>query len=116
MIKIRNLLILILLSVYACTPETKTSNSNSDSNEWELVILDSIQVDYLGTVGGGDFRNGKGIFYNFEENKLIAFDSSGKISYEISYPKEGPEKVQYPTQLKYTEGGRLFAASFMGWL
>ncbi|WP_339681203.1 hypothetical protein [Cyclobacterium marinum] len=86
------------------------------STEWELIILDSIQVDYLGTVDGGDFRQGKGVFYNFEENKLVAFDSSGKISYEISYPKEGPEKVQYPTQLNYTEDGRLFAASFMGWL
>ncbi|AKP53737.1 hypothetical protein [Cyclobacterium amurskyense] len=107
--------IILFLSQIACS-EKKVSDLEPFSNEWELVILDSIQVDYLGTVDGGDFRQGKGVFYNFEENKLVAFDSSGKISYEISYPKEGPEKVQYPTQLKYTEDGRLFAASYMGWL
>ncbi|EPR70153.1 hypothetical protein ADICYQ_1037 [Cyclobacterium qasimii M12-11B] len=70
----------------------------------------------MGTVGGGDFRNGKGVFYHFKENKLIEFNSSGRILNETSYPKDGPRKVQYPTQLKYTEDGRLFAASFMGWL
>lgn len=107
--------IILFLSQIACS-EKKVSDLEPFSNEWELVILDSIQVDYLGTVGGGDFRNGKGVFYNFEENKLVAFDSSGKISYEISYPKEGPEKVEYPTQLYLAEDERLFAASFMGWL
>ncbi|MBR9775563.1 MAG: hypothetical protein GYB55_11305 [Cytophagales bacterium] len=106
---------ILSISQIACS-EKKMSDLEPFSTEWELIILDSIQVDYLGTVDGGDFRQGKGVFYNFEENKLVAFDSSGKISYEISYPKEGPEKVQYPTQLNYTEDGRLFAASFMGWL
>lgn len=110
-------LAIVILSIFhiACSKK-EVSDKAVFTNEWELVILDSIQVDYLGTVDGGDFRNGKGVFYNFEENKLITFDSSGKINYEISYPKDGPEKVQYPTQLKYTEDGRLFAASFMGWL
>ncbi|GAB3021768.1 hypothetical protein GCM10027284_46550 [Cyclobacterium sediminis] len=110
-------LAIVILSIFqiACSKK-EVSDIAAFTNEWELVILDSIQVDFLGTVDGGDFRNGKGVFYNFEENKLIGFDSSGKINYEISYPKDGPEKVQYPTQLKYTEDGRLFAASFMGWL
>ncbi|WP_339925179.1 hypothetical protein [uncultured Cyclobacterium sp.] len=108
-------IIILFVSQIACS-EKKVSDVEAFSNEWELLILDSIQVDYLGTVDGGDFRNGKGVIYNFEENKLIAFDSSGKINYEISYPKDGPEKVEYPTQLKYTEDGSVFAASFMGWL
>ncbi|MBI0397933.1 hypothetical protein [Cyclobacterium marinum] len=106
---------ILSISQIACS-EKKVSDLEPFSNEWELVILDSIQVDYLGTVGGGDFRNGKGVFYHFKENKLIEFDSSGRILNETSYPKDGPEKVQYPTQLKYTEDGRLFAASFIGWL
>jgi len=116
MIKVRNILVLILVSVYACTEGDKVSKNSSDSNKWELVILDSIQVDYLGRVDGGDFRNGKGVFYNFQENKLIEYNSIGEIHYETSYPKDGPGKVQYPTQLRYTADGRLFAASFVGWL
>jgi hypothetical protein len=56
------------------------------------------------------------VIFNFQENKLVEFDANGKITYETSYPKDGPGKVQYPTQLRYTQDGKLFAASFMGWL
>jgi hypothetical protein len=107
--------VILSISQLACSKK-EVSNLETFSNEWELVILDSIQVDFLGGVGGGDFRNGKGVFFNFQENKLVAFDSSGSINHEISYPTDGPGKVQYPTQLRYTEDGRLFAASFVGWL
>ncbi|TVP51032.1 MAG: hypothetical protein EA341_06245 [Mongoliibacter sp.] len=112
----RIILLSILVFLYACSERGKDSKNRVDSNEWELVILDSIKVDYLGTVNGGDFRNGKGVFFNFQENKLIEFEANGEITYETSYPKDGPGKVEYPTQLRYTEDGRLFAASFMGWL
>ncbi|MCH6200391.1 hypothetical protein MMU07_12445 [Aquiflexum sp. LQ15W] len=108
-------LLLLFFSLIACSPK-ESSDLETFSNEWELVILDSIHVDYLGNVSGGDFRNGNGVFFNFQENKLVEFDANGKITYETSYPKDGPGKVQYPTQLRYTGDGRLFAASFMGWL
>lgn len=116
MIKTRIIILLIGALICACSVQEKDSQNIADSNEWELVILDSIQVDYLGSVSGGDFRNGKGVFFNFQENKLIEFDSIGRINYEMSYPKDGPGKVEYPTQLRYAAEGRLFAASFMGWL
>ena len=58
---------ILSISQIACS-EKKMSDLEPFSTEWELVILDSIQVDFLGTVEGGDFRNGKGVFYNFEEN------------------------------------------------
>jgi len=109
-------IVLICFTVCSCSKQERDSQNKADSNEWELVILDSIQVDYLGNIDGGDFRNGMGVFFNFQENKLIEFDANGNITYETSYPKDGPGKVQYPTQLRYTVDGRLFAASFMGWL
>lgn len=87
-----------------------------DSLEWELIIEDSIQVDYLGTVHGAEFRDGKGIIFNFKENKLIQFDESGKILHEQAYPFDGPDKVFYPMQLKTTTEGELYGASFVGWL
>ncbi|MFN3802548.1 hypothetical protein [Belliella pelovolcani] len=108
---------IVLVSLfYSCSQDNLKATSDPDSNNWELVILDSIQVDYLGRVDGGGFRNGKGIFFNFQENKLIEFDTTGDISYVPSYPKDGPGKVKYPTQLRYTADERLFVASFMGWL
>ncbi len=110
------IILLVGVLICACSERGKDAGNIADSNEWELVILDSIQVDYLGSVGGGDFRNGIGVFFNFQQNQLIEFDSIGRINYETSYPKDGPGKVEYPTQLRYTSDGRLFAASFMGWL
>ncbi len=103
-----------VIFVWGCgAPEEKR---NIDSLTWELEILDSIQVDYLGTVEGAEFKNGKGIIFNFAENKLIQFDESGKILYEQAYPFDGPDKVFYPMQLKATSDGKLYGASFVGWL
>ena len=109
--------VLLISSFFACSSSENTDKETAESsNEWELQILDSIQVDYLGTVDGGDFRNGIGVIFNLKQNKLIKFDDSGKILYEESYPKEGPGKVQYPTQIKILQEGDILAASFMGWL
>ena len=111
------LLLVFLVSVFSCSSsETKNEYTEGLSNEWELKILDSIQVDYLGTVDGGDFNNGAGVIFNFKENKLIKFDETGKILYEETYPKEGPGKIQYPTQIKILDDGSIIAASFVGWL
>ena len=107
---------LILLAFACSSPKNKTENQSNSSNEWEMQILDSIQVDYLGTVDGGDYRNGVGVIFNFKQNKLIKFDSTGKILNEQSYPTDGPEKLQYPTQIKIREEGDILTASFIGWL
>ncbi|MBN3584500.1 hypothetical protein JYB64_19065 [Algoriphagus aestuarii] len=106
----------IILTVFSCSAPTNKETKSISSNEWELEVLDSIQVDYLGTVDGGDFHNGTGVIFNFKENKLIKFDETGKILFEESYPKEGPSKIQYPTQIKILDDGSVIAASFMGWL
>lgn len=99
---------------FGCNQEK--NSINEQSNTWELEILDSIQVDYLGTADGGNFYKNQGIIFNFKENKLIKFDQTGKILNEISYPTDGPEMVHYPMQLKMTDEGTIYAASFVGWL
>jgi len=106
----------ILLFFSCSSPETKSEKPEELSNEWELVILDSIQVDYLGTVDGGDFNDGVAVIHNMKENRLIKFDEKGKILHNQTYPIEGPGKVYYPSQLKILDDGNLIAASFIGWL
>jgi len=112
----RNYLLLpvILFILFSCNQESKKSESLS--NEWELAIVDSIQVDHLGRVDGLEFNHGKGVLFNFKENKLLEFDESGKILHEQSYPFDGPDKVFYPVQLKYDGDGKLYGSSFLGWL
>lgn len=103
-----------LFFIWSCG--SSEEKKNTDLLTWELEIVDSIQADYLGTVDGVEFKNGKGVIFNFKENKLIEFDESGKILHEKSYTIDGPEKVFYPVQLRYTNEGRLYGASFIGWL
>jgi len=114
----RHFLMILATSCFFGCSSSETSNKEDlkSSNEWELQIVDSIQVDYLGTVDGGDFKNGKGIIFNFQENKLIEFNEKGEILNEVAYPIEGPGSVNYPSQLRYTNDGKLFAASFISWL
>ena len=107
----------LILTLLSCSPPKSESETQpSLSNEWEIQILDSIQVDYLGTVDGGDFNDKTAVIFNFKENKLIKFDDTGKILFEQAYPTEGPGKLQYPTQIKILDDGNIIAASFMGWL
>ena len=112
MIKVRNLLILLLVSVYACTDGNKTSNSSADSNEWELVILDSIQVDYLADVREGIFSNGIGIIKTMSNNNLIKFDSLGTILVNKEFPQEGPESVMFLETLIEHNGEYFGTTSF----
>ncbi|MGY6521026.1 MAG: hypothetical protein ACXIUD_04815 [Mongoliitalea sp.] len=116
MSKERVSLMLIVAVFFVCSCAKKENDTITYSNDWELVILDSIQVDYLGTIGGADYRNGQAVIFNYKENKLIAFDSTGRILYENSFPYEGPGSLYYPSKLRLTDGGGLFSASFIGWL
>ncbi len=106
-----------IASFFACSSSENTKEEvSAGSNEWELQILDSIQVDYLGSVNGGEFRNGKGVIFDFKTNGLIEFDKTGKILNQHTYPKEGPGAVLYPTSQRYSDSGKLFGMSFMSWL
>ena len=112
MIKVRNILVLILVSVYACTDGDKVSKSSSDSNEWELVILDSIQVDYLDGIREGVFSNGIGLIKATSNNTLIKFDSLGNILVKKEFPKEGPGSVMFLETLLAHNGEYFGTSSF----
>lgn len=60
---------LLFLTIFSCSsPKNESESPSINSNEWELQIVDSIQVDYLGCVNGGEFRNGKGVIFDFKTN------------------------------------------------
>ncbi|UZD24641.1 hypothetical protein PBT90_14765 [Algoriphagus halophytocola] len=109
--------IVILSTLGSCTSSDNSETSAArNSNEWELQIMDSIRVDYLGSVDGGEFRNGKGVIFDFKKNSLVEFSENGKILHQQSYPSEGPGAVIYPTTLRYDEFGKLYGMSFLSWL
>ncbi|WPR74172.1 hypothetical protein [Algoriphagus sp. NG3] len=83
---------------FSCSSADKSeskSNSLPASNEWELQILDSIQVDYLADVREGIFNEGVGIIKDIRGTTLVKFDSTGKILAKEEYAKEGPGTVMW---------------------
>lgn len=86
---------LILLLSSCNSSETTSELETPSSNEWELEILDSIQVDYLGDLNllavhpeGNHF-----LFGSTEDNRLILTDNKGKITNTFEEPKDSPKSV-----------------------
>ncbi|HAZ25899.1 MAG TPA: hypothetical protein DCY95_16025, partial [Algoriphagus sp.] len=67
---------LFSISLFAC--KTEIEQNTPESNVWELEIVDSIQVDYLGRIWSADFKNGYGYLKDISTNSLVKFDTLGK--------------------------------------
>ena len=114
--KHQNLLFLtIAFLIFSCsTSENKTESESTESNEWELVILDSIQVDHLGNISTGDFKNGVGLLYDYTSNTLIKFNSEGKVLASQSYPKDGPNSISFINLVKIDSDGKPLIGNYRG--
>ncbi|WP_373497389.1 hypothetical protein [Aquiflexum sp.] len=112
MIKIRIIILLIWVSIFSCTKREKNSQNIADSNEWELVILDSIQVDYLANIREGIFNNGVGLIKDISSSTLIKFDSTGNVLVKKEFPKEGPGSVMWLETLLEHDGEFFGTTSF----
>jgi hypothetical protein len=112
MFKIPYLLVLISVTFFACSKGDKVSKNNNDSNEWELVVLDSIQVDYLGNIREGIFSNGIGLVKDMASGTLIKFDSTGNVLIKKEFPKEGPGSVMWLESLLEHKGEFFGTTSF----
>lgn len=95
---------------FSCSKSEKKAPLVTGSNEWELVILDSIQVDYLGNVREGIFKNGFGLLKDFNDSKLIKFDTQGEIILVREFPQEGPGSIYFLETL-FEHNGEYFGTS-----
>lgn len=112
MIKFRSVVCIGLFALSACSEQDKSVTPLSDSNEWELRIVDSIQVDYLGDIRGGYFSEGIGLIKNISGNHLIKFDSLGTILVKKEFPQEGPGSVMWLESLVQHDGEYFGTTSF----
>ncbi|MCH7409000.1 hypothetical protein MM239_06315 [Belliella sp. DSM 111904] len=106
--------ILFILGVLmiACSERVNDSQVKVDSNFWELVILDSIQVDYLADIREGTFSNGIGVIKDISRSTLLKFDSLGKVLVKKEFPKEGPGTVRWLETLLEHNGEFFGTTSF----
>jgi hypothetical protein len=105
------LLTALAVILFSCGENDKSSLEKENSNEWELVILDSIQVDFLGEIWMGTFANGKGIVKDITSQAVLQFDSTGKILVNKIFPKDGPEKVDWFESLKVDKRDEVYAST-----
>ncbi|WPR74173.1 hypothetical protein [Algoriphagus sp. NG3] len=103
------------ISFFSCSSADKSeSNSLPASNEWELQILDSIQVDYLGNISTGDFRDGLGLLYDYTANTLVKIDYEGNVLTTQVFPKDGPNSIPFISTAKFDPDGNPYIGHYRG--
>lgn len=100
-----------LILVFSCSEKPE---SNVQSSEWELVIEDSIQVDYLADIREGTFNDGIGVIKDLMSTTLVKFDTTGKILTQKEFPKEGPGSITFLSTIHFHEGKYFGLSSFSG--
>ncbi len=99
----------------SCSSADKTDsklNSLQVSNEWELQILDSIQVDYLGRIWDANFKNGFGYLKDISSNSVVKFDTTGAIVAQQTYSEDGPGAVKWFSSTAISEQDELYASTY----
>ena len=113
--KTNALLTCSILLAFACTsPKKESENQSINSSEWELLVLDSIQVNYLGNISTGDFRDGKGLIYDYTANTLIKIDYEGNVLNTQPFPKNGPNSISFISTVKFDPEGNPYIGNHSG--
>ncbi|MGY6558216.1 MAG: hypothetical protein ACXIT9_02925 [Nitritalea sp.] len=105
------LFFIALLLFGACQTTEKKDGS---ALYFQLELIDSIQVAYLGNPRTFDFINGKGAFFDMAANELVLFNETGEILKQVSYPEEGPGALRWVLSMRFHPSGQIFAYSLSG--
>lgn len=95
-------LLFVLLSACSNNSEQESLDLN-----FELQIIDSIQVDLMESVMAMDFKGDRGVVYTYQSNQITLFDSDGKTIRSKSYPKEGPGSIRFLTNMRFLDNGNI---------
>ncbi|MEP0710310.1 hypothetical protein [Algoriphagus sp.] len=101
-----------ITSFFACSSSENTEKSVKTSKEWELQIVDSIQVDYLGRIWDANFKNGFGYLRDISSNSVVKFDTTGAIVAKQTYPEDGPGAVKWFSSTNISDQDDLYASTY----
>ncbi len=105
---------LLLVLLLACKSTTEKVTDESSISQYELVIADSIIVDYMEQISILDYDNERNIIlgYNGRNGDYVEFDFNGKILNEVNLIGEGPNDHGKNTyQVNYIGGGQVGVAA-----
>ncbi|MEB2781655.1 hypothetical protein U3A58_14755 [Algoriphagus sp. C2-6-M1] len=102
-------------SFLACSSSEKSKEESTEtSNEWELQVLDSIQVNFLGNISTGDFRDGIGLLYDYKANAIVKIDYEGQVLTTKTFPKDGPNSISFINTVKFDPNGNPYIGHYRG--
>ncbi|MBY5952787.1 hypothetical protein KUV23_17530 [Algoriphagus marincola] len=110
--RVNIILFSILLGFLTACGKNENRELKNQSNIWELEIIDSIQVDYLGRIWNLSFKNDYGYLKDITTNSIVKFDTSGNIVAKKTYPDQGPFAVFWISSLTVSDEDELFASSY----
>lgn len=95
-------LLSILIILFSCQTERE---SGALHEEFEFVISDSIQVDYLGNSFVYDYDRENEVYLAWDSpNKIILFDEEGEIKSQFAFQQDGPDRVYFLFGIGFLEG------------
>jgi len=108
------LTLLVVGAFFTSCSENQSGSKNTDTHAiWELEIVDSIQVDHLGEISTGDFRDGIGVLFDYTSNTLIKIDETGRILTKKTFPPDGPDSFQFLNTVEIDSLGGVYIKNFM---
>src|SRR5690606_18562214 len=84
----------IILCYFSCAQKEDDVSENSD--DFRLEIVDSLQIDYLGSLWIQDYDSisKKYIGLTRVDQEILIIDQKGQVTSSFVIPKEGPNSIQ----------------------
>ncbi|MFN3803320.1 hypothetical protein [Belliella pelovolcani] len=85
------LFILTSLAIFNCACESNKSNEKNGNFTYELEIIDSLTIDYLGNLELLAIQAEKDLFLFSEDNQLMIFNKAGEKVSVFDKPQDAPD-------------------------
>lgn len=86
----------------------------SNSGQYELVVLDTLNIPFSGDIHAGTYAHNTGLIYNYQSGEYLKFDSLGNVLANKIIPTVGDSGLYYVNGLKIIENGNILAKSIKG--
>ena len=112
-----SLLSSLLFASFLCLLLLSCSDNESVSSNgpaYDIVLVDSFQVDYQAAIHVSAFRESNGIFYNFREGSFTLFDTKGTVLRKKYFPSDGANALGYVSGMKIKSDGSILFQTLQG--
>jgi len=100
--------------VFALLTGACNSFQSNKNGQFDLVVLDTLDIPFTGDIHAGAYANQTGLIYNYKSGEYLKFDSSGNVLARNTIPSEGEDGLFYVNGLNITDNGNILAKTIRG--